>query len=123
MSAPATAPAWSVARGGSMNPWAQPRFLWVFAIAYLVWTLLPVFIAVLFSFNAGEGADHVAGILAARWYVSDVNSVWQDETLRSALFQSLKLSSLTVLIAVPFGVAFAIGLDRWRAAAPRRRTS
>ena len=36
-----------------------------------------------------------------------MNSVWQDETLRSALFQSLKLSSLTVLIAVPFGVAFA----------------
>ena len=42
--------------------------------------------------------------------------MWQDETLRSALFQSLKLSSLTVLIAVPFGVGFALALDRWRGA-------
>ena len=30
------------------------------------------------------------------------------------MFQSLKLSSLVVVIAVPLGVAFAIALDRWR---------
>ena len=36
------------------NPWAQARFLWVVAIAYVVWTLVPVAIAVAFSFNAGK---------------------------------------------------------------------
>ena len=98
-----------------MNPWARARFLWVIAIAYVVWTLLPVFIAVAFSFNAGKAQTTWQGFSLTRWYVSDVNSLWKDETLRSALFQSLKLSSLTVLIAVPFGVGFALALDRWQA--------
>jgi spermidine/putrescine transport system permease protein len=40
--------------------------------------------------------------------------VWNDHDLRRALIQSLKLSGLTVLIAVPFGVMFALALDRWR---------
>ena len=43
-----------------------------------------------------------------------VSSVLHDPQLRGALLQSLKLSSLTVLIAVPFGVGFALALDRWR---------
>jgi spermidine/putrescine transport system permease protein len=30
------------------------------------------------------------------------------------MFQTFKLSVLTVLIAVPLGTAFAIGIDRWR---------
>lgn len=98
-----------------MNPWARARFLWVIAIAYVVWTLLPVFIAVAFSFNAGKAQTTWQGFSLTRWYVSDVSSVWQDRELRSALFQSLKLSSLTVLVAVPFGVGFALALDRWRA--------
>ena len=46
-----------------------------------------------------------------------------DPTLRGALTQSIKLSLLTTLIAVPLGVAFAIGLDRWRGADRARRTS
>ena len=98
-----------------MNPWARARFLWVIAIAYVVWTLLPVFIAVAFSFNAGKAQTTWQGFSLTRWYVTDVSSVWQDSELRSALFQSLKLSGLTVLIAVPFGVAFALALDRWQA--------
>jgi spermidine/putrescine transport system permease protein len=98
-----------------MNPWARARFLWVIAIAYVVWTLLPVFIAVAFSFNAGKAQTTWQGFSLTRWYVTDVSSVWQDSELRSALFQSLKLSGITVLIAVPFGVAFALALDRWQA--------
>ncbi|MGH2596346.1 MAG: ABC transporter permease [Actinomycetota bacterium] len=101
--------------GWAMNPWARARFLWVIAIAYVVWTLLPVFIAVAFSFNAGKAQTTWQGFSLTRWYVTDVNSVWQDSELRSALFQSLKLSGITVLIAVPFGVAFALALDRWQA--------
>ncbi len=96
------------------NPWAKARFLWVIAIAYVLWTLMPVVIAVLFSFNAGKAQTAWQGFSPTRWYLRDVNSVWRDETLRRALMQSLKLSTLTVVIAVPLGVAFALALDRWR---------
>ncbi|HET9724422.1 MAG TPA: ABC transporter permease [Actinomycetota bacterium] len=94
------------------NPWAKARFLWVVAIAYMAWTLLPVGIAVLFSFNSTRALTAWQGF-STRWYVGDVNSVWNDPSLRAALFASLKLASLTVLIAVPLGVAFALALDRW----------
>ena len=36
------------------NPWGETRVLWVVAIAYVAWTLLPVAEAVLFSFNKGR---------------------------------------------------------------------
>ncbi|HJR97344.1 MAG TPA: ABC transporter permease [Actinomycetota bacterium] len=101
------------------NPWAQARFLWIAAIAYVVWTIVPVAIAVAFSFNAGKAQTTWQGFSIDRWYTRDVNSVFQDPALRSALFQSLKLSTLTVLIAVPLGVAFAIALDRWQSRTAR----
>jgi spermidine/putrescine transport system permease protein len=101
-------------RGWIANPWARARFLWVIAIAYVVWSLVPALIAVAFSFNAGKAQTTWQGFSLTRWYVSDVNSVWQDSTLRDALFQSLKLSTLSVLIAVPLGLGFALALDRWR---------
>ena len=41
-------------------------------------------------------------------------SVWHDPNLHTALFQTLRLAALTTIIAVPLGVAFAIGIDRWR---------
>ncbi|MGH2539802.1 MAG: ABC transporter permease [Actinomycetota bacterium] len=105
---------WRRTAAWARNPWAQARFLWVAAIAYVVWTIVPVAIAVGFSFNAGKAQTTWQGFSIDRWYTRDVNSVFQDPALRSALFQSLKLSTLTVLIAVPLGVAFAIALDRWR---------
>jgi spermidine/putrescine transport system permease protein len=95
------------------NPWAKPRFLWIVGITYVVWTLLPVAIAILFSFNATRSLTSWQGF-STRWYGSDVSSVVNDPELRGALLQSLKLSSLTVVIAVPLGVGFALALDRWR---------
>jgi spermidine/putrescine transport system permease protein len=95
------------------NPWGKARFLWAIAIAYVVWTLLPVAIAVVFSFNATRALTAWQGF-STRWYVGDVSSVWNDPELHAALLQSLKLSGLVVLIAVPLGVAFALALDRWR---------
>jgi spermidine/putrescine transport system permease protein len=100
------------ARTWLSNPWARARFLWAIAIAYVGWTILPVVIAMLFSFNATRSLTSWQGF-STRWYVSDVSSVLHDPELRSALVQSLKLSGLTVLIAVPFGVGFALALDRW----------
>lgn len=95
------------------NPWARARFLWVLAIGYVLWTLLPVAIAIVFSFNASRALTAWQGF-STRWYAGDVSSVAQDPVLRRALLHSLKLSGTTVLIAVPFGVAFALALDRWR---------
>ena len=95
------------------NPWARPRFLWVIAIAYVVWMLLPVIVAVLFSFNGTRSLTSWQGF-STQWYWGNVGSVWQDPELRSALYQSLKLAGATVLLATPMGVAFALALDRWR---------
>jgi spermidine/putrescine transport system permease protein len=104
----------SAIRSALGNPWRKPRVLAGFTILYLLWSLAPVAIAVLFSFNAGRSRSAWQGF-SWRWYWGDpVDSVWHDPTLRGALFQSLKLASLTMLIAVPLGVLFAIGLDRWR---------
>lgn len=100
--------------GWLRNPWGRPRILPLIALAYLAWSLVPVFIAVLFSFNAGRSRSAWQGF-SFRWYWGDpVDSVWHDPSFRGALFQSLKLASLTMLIAVPLGVAFAIGIHRWR---------
>jgi spermidine/putrescine transport system permease protein len=96
------------------NPWSKPRFLGAFTVLYLLWSLAPVVIAVLFSFNSGRSRSTWQGF-SLRWYWGDpTSSVWHDPTLRAALFQSLKLASVTMLVAVPLGVLFAIGLDRWR---------
>jgi len=95
------------------DPWHKPRFLEGFTWVYIAWSILPVLIAVLFSFNAGRSRSTWQGF-SLRWYYQDpVLSVWHDPTLRAALFQTLKLATLTTLVAVPIGVAFAIGIDRW----------
>jgi spermidine/putrescine transport system permease protein len=95
------------------NPWGKARFLWVFAIGYVVWTMIPVANAVLFSFNKGRSVTQWQGF-SLRWYLWDPdNSVLHDPALSHAVVQSLKLASLTTLISVPLGVAFALALHRW----------
>jgi len=100
--------------GWLRNPWGKPRFLPLFAVTYLVWSLAPVALAVLFSFNAGRSRSVWQGF-SLRWYWHDPDrSVLHDPVMRTALLQSLKLASLTMLIAVPLGVAFALGSHRWK---------
>jgi spermidine/putrescine transport system permease protein len=101
------------ARRWAANPWGTPRFLWVAAVAYVVWTLAPIVLAVLFSFNSGRSVAAWQGF-STRWYCCDVSSVWEDPELRTTLLNTLRLGGAVVLIAVPLGVAFAIALDRWR---------
>jgi spermidine/putrescine transport system permease protein len=106
--------AWARLRGWVRNPWGRPRFLVIFTWAYVLWALVPVIIAVQFSFNATRSRTEWAGF-STRWYWGDpVDSVWHDSTLRDAAAQSLKLAGADVLIAVPIGVLLAIGLARWR---------
>jgi spermidine/putrescine transport system permease protein len=96
------------------NPWGRPRFLSLFVWSYIAWSLVPVLIAVQFGFNDGRSRTAWQGF-STRWFVGDPDlSVWHDPTLREALFQSLRLAGLTMLVATPLGVALAIGLARWR---------
>ena len=96
------------------NPYGEPRFLILFTWAYILWSLVPVAIAVQFGFNAGRSRSTWQGF-SLRWYYQDPNlSVLHDPSLRAALVQSLELAALTMLFATPLGVALAIGLARWR---------
>ena len=95
------------------NPWGKPRFLAGFTWLYIVWSLAPVAIAILFSFNAGRSRSVWQGF-SMRWYWGDpYNSVLHDPTLRGAIEQSLRLACFDMVIAVPIGVGLAIGLTRW----------
>jgi spermidine/putrescine transport system permease protein len=100
------------------NPWRHPWFLEGFTWLYLIWSLAPIALAVLFSFNKGKSQATYQG-LSWRWYWGDpVNSVWHNPQLQSAVFTTLRLSAYTTLIAVPIGVAFALGINRWRGKIP-----
>ena len=84
---------------------------------------MPIAIAVLFSFNKGKSQSTWQGF-SWRWYFKDpVNSVLHDPALHAAVIQTVRLSVLTTVIAVPLGVAFALGINRWRAPSRRRSTS
>lgn len=100
------------------DPWRPPRILVAVTVGYLVWSLLPVLIAVIFSFNDGKSRTNWQGF-SFRWYWGDqTRSVWHDATLHQALLQTLKLGVIATLITVPLGVLFAIGIDRWRGRLP-----
>jgi spermidine/putrescine transport system permease protein len=101
---------------GKVNPWARSRWLKLTTLAYVVWSLIPVAIAIAFSFNNGRSRSAWQGF-STRWYVGTkeaAESVLYDPSMRSALEQSLKLAILTMIVATPIGVALAIGLARWR---------
>jgi spermidine/putrescine transport system permease protein len=96
------------------NPWRHPWFLEGFTWLYLVWSLVPIALAVLFSFNDGKSQSVWQGF-SLRWYYKDpVNSVLHDPNLHAAVVQTFRLSIYTTVIAVPLGVAFALGINRWR---------
>lgn len=96
------------------NPWGQPRALGAITWLYMVWSIAPVVIAILFSFNNGRSRSVWQGFSTRWWWGDPNNSVLHDPTLRGALEQSLRLAGLDMLIAVPLGVGLAIGLTRWR---------
>jgi spermidine/putrescine transport system permease protein len=96
------------------NPWRRPWLLEGFTWLYLIWSLVPIALAVLFSFNNGKSQAVWQGF-SWRWYFTDpVNSVLHNPALHAAVTQTLRLSVYTTIIAVPLGVAFALGINRWR---------
>ncbi len=101
--------------GWLRNPWRKPRFLQLLTFGYLAWSILPVLIAILLSFNAGRSNSQLQ-TLGLRWWINDPDqqALFQDPVLKRAILQTYLLSFVTMIVAVPLGVSFAIGLDRWR---------
>jgi spermidine/putrescine transport system permease protein len=96
------------------NPWGRPRFLPLVAGIYILWSIVPVAIAILFAFNNSRSRTSWEGF-SLRWFWSDPNlSVFHDDALQSALKHTLVLAVICVAIAVPLGVTLALGLQRWR---------
>ena len=84
---------------------------------YVLWSLLPVLVAVRISFNSGKSRSALQP-MSMRWYWGDrLSSVWHDDTLHIAMRNTLELAALCMLVATPIGVMMAIGLHRWRSRA------
>ncbi|MFN8185743.1 MAG: ABC transporter permease subunit [Gaiellales bacterium] len=96
------------------NPWGKPRFLPLVTGLYILWSIIPVAIAVLFAFNDGRSRTTWQGF-SMRWFTGDpTGSVLHDPALLSALEHTLLLAVICVAISVPLGVMLALGLQRWR---------
>ncbi|MGH3336243.1 MAG: ABC transporter permease [Nocardioides sp.] len=95
------------------NPWRRPYVLASVTWLYILWSLLPVLIAVQFSFNDGRSRSSWQGF-STQWYCCAEGSVGEDPSLLLALQNSLILAAATVLVATPLGVMLAMGLTRWR---------
>ena len=88
-------------------------------IGYLCWSLLPVLIAAAFSFNDGRSRTSWQGF-SMRWYYGDPErSVWHDDTLQTALFQTLQARRADHAgLRARWAIALAVGLHRWRGRIP-----
>jgi spermidine/putrescine transport system permease protein len=96
------------------NPWGEPRFLVASTWIYIAWALVPVAIAILFSFNAGRSRSEWQGFSLRWWWGDPTQSIFHDPAYTHALVHSLLLAGLDMLIATPLGVLLALGLARWR---------
>jgi len=104
------------------NPWRKPRILATLTWVYLAWSIVPVAIAIALSFNSGRSNVVWQGFSLQWWFghpaLAPAGSLFVNPELHAALIQSLRLSFLTMILAVPLGVAFAIGIDRWHGRGP-----
>ena len=95
------------------NPWGRPRFLAITTWVYILWSLVPVLLAIRFAFNSGRSRTSLQG-WSLRWFwQDDTLSVYHDPTLQAALKHSLVLAALVMVIATPLGTALALGMRRW----------
>ena len=72
-------------------------------LLYVLWSTIPVGIAVLFSFNSGRSRSTWQGF-STRWYVGEpaaAESVLYDPSLRFQLKSKPQTGDLTMLVATP----------------------
>jgi spermidine/putrescine transport system permease protein len=96
------------------DPWRRPVFLAAATWLYIAWSLVPVLIAIQFSFNSGRSRSAWQGFSLRWWWGDDERSLAHDPALQQAMQNSLIVAVLTMLVATPLGVALALGLSRWR---------
>ena len=72
------------------DPWRPPRILLGATAVYLVWSLVPVLIAVLFSFNDSPVPNVWRGF-TLKWYAA----LAADNEMLSGLWLSLKIALMT----------------------------
>jgi spermidine/putrescine transport system permease protein len=95
------------------NPWGRPRCLAITTWVYILWSLVPVLLAIRFAFNEGRSRTSLQG-WSLRWFWQDPTlSVFHDPTLQAALKHSLILAAIVMVIATPLGTALAVGMRRW----------
>jgi spermidine/putrescine transport system permease protein len=87
-----------------------PALVW----GYVLWSLLPVVIAVAFSFNDGRSRSVWQGFSFRWWFGDPYGSVFRDEAMRQSIVNSLVLAISTMLIVVPLGLSLALGAHRIR---------
>jgi hypothetical protein len=91
------------------NRWGKPRFLVVITWLYIVWAILPVLIAMLFSFNNGRSRSVWQGF-SIRWWWGDPNlSIFHDPDYTHALVHSLDIGRVRHLDRGPVGRAARAG--------------
>jgi spermidine/putrescine transport system permease protein len=102
------------------NPWRRPWVLSSITWLYILWSLVPVLIAIQFSFNDSRSRSSWSGFTTA-WYccekagsIQEDSSVMSDPALLLSLRNSVTLAIVATLISVPIGTALALGLTRWR---------
>lgn len=102
------------------SPWRKAYGLATVAWVYVAWSLLPVLVAVVYSFNDSRSRGVWEGF-TFDWYccggadsVAAGASVAEDPQLLLALQNSVTLALVTTLLAVPIGTALALGTTRWQ---------
>jgi len=95
------------------NPWGRPRWLGVVTVLYILWSVVPVVLAIVFAFNAGRSRTTWQGF-SFRWFTGSTGSVLHDPALQGALKHTLLLAVICVAVSTPLGVSLALGLQRWR---------
>ena len=89
---------------------ALPILIW----GYIIWSLVPVLIAVIYSFNDGRSRTVWKGFSFRWWFGDKYASVFHDPSMRHAIVNSLVLAVTTMLIVTPLGLALAIGSHRMK---------
>lgn len=89
---------------------ALPIIIW----GYIAWSLVPVVIAVAYSFNDGRSRTVWKSFSFRWWYGDEYASVFHDDSMRNAIVNSLVLAVTTMLIVTPLGLLLAIGSHRMK---------
>jgi spermidine/putrescine transport system permease protein len=81
---------------------------------YIIWSLVPVIIAVIYSFNDGRSRTVWQGFSLRWWFTDPYASIFHNAETRGAIGHSLVLAIVTLLVVTPLGITLAVGAQRMR---------